>query len=1040
MSHVDFLFDVASWTIVADRGIGPAREMRGEDMSIMRNLLSRRLVVFLVTALAILAAAPTEVAADSSSDGGGAGLVRAAEDALSYLRGTRDDTHDGPLPTDCVLDGIEWRDGLPHLKLTLNVASEDWTLAPTALEEIARGLADALDPLREAAGLVVLARRDGTDTYRPLDDYVPVVVPGIYEQPEDEMPSTIERPWTPVPAIGEPEPQATTDYQPSGALSGVVVYTSAGHGWTAGSSSWVLQRPLLLSMIEDYGNIDQLNFFAEYCFAAGATVVPFRPIGHQSREVVLDQDDPEVTYTGAWANSTSSPYYENGRTNSGFSYRFAAASAAETAVARYTPNLPITDFYPVYTWVLDSTNRTTQKYRISHTGGTSEVVVDHRLVGKGWVWLGNYHFAAGTGGFVEISNQSSAGGNAIADAIRFGNGTGDLIGAGPGTISGYPREEEASRYWAESETNVNANGMSSSIYNCCSSDIDDNIGTAARWAREMNNASVGNRWNRVYLEFHSNASSGTARGAVALITGSATTNQALLADIMGEEVEEDMEILDGIVPFEHTWASRPNTYTSSFGAISTTNNGNEFDATIIEVAFHDNTQDAELLRDVKVRDALGRASMHGIIKFLNSISGGAVPLAFPPDRPRRVQVVHNGSGGIVVSWQAPLSGEAYGDPAAGYRVFRSSDGYGFDSGQDVGNVVSAVLNDIAADTTTYLRVAAYNAGGRSLPSETLAVRRPATGPAEVLIVNGFDRVDRLMNSRQTIPAGTFDRQIARRVNSFDYTVQHATALSAAGVSFDACANEAIIDGTVQLGDYTAVVWILGEESVADRTFDNTEQSRVTAYLNGGGGLFVTGSEIAWDLDAQNNGRIFFENLLGGNYLGDDAATYDAAGSGGILSGVGSFTFAPASGAPYDVEFPDSIGPLGGAATVVSYLGGSNDSAGIQLDAGTYRVVMFGFPFETITLASKRTEIMTQVMDFLVLPATPPADYDDDLDVDMNDYAHLQECMSGSFVPQNEPECQDAKLDADSDVDDNDLSIFIGCMSGANVPADPLCAN
>ena len=32
---------------------------------------------------------------------------------------------------------------------------------------------------------------------------------------------------------------------------------------------------------EDYGNLEQLNYFVNYLHQAGATVVPFRPVGYQ---------------------------------------------------------------------------------------------------------------------------------------------------------------------------------------------------------------------------------------------------------------------------------------------------------------------------------------------------------------------------------------------------------------------------------------------------------------------------------------------------------------------------------------------------------------------------------------------------------------------------------------------------------------------------------------------------------------------------------------------------------------------------------------
>lgn len=72
------------------------------------------------------------------------------------------------------------------------------------------------------------------------------------------------------------------------------------------------------------------------------------------------------------------------------------------------------------------------------------------------------------------------------------------------------------------------------------------------------------------------------------------------------------------------------------------------------------------------------------------------------------------------------------------------------------------------------------------------------------------------------------------------------------------------------------------------------------------------------------------------------------------------------------------------------------------------------------------------------PPPVPGDFDDDGDVDMDDFGHFQWCLSGSSVPQPDPACAGARLDGDSDVDEADLILFLECMSGANVPADPDC--
>jgi hypothetical protein len=70
--------------------------------------------------------------------------------------------------------------------------------------------------------------------------------------------------------------------------------------------------------------------------------------------------------------------------------------------------------------------------------------------------------------------------------------------------------------------------------------------------------------------------------------------------------------------------------------------------------------------------------------------------------------------------------------------------------------------------------------------------------------------------------------------------------------------------------------------------------------------------------------------------------------------------------------------------------------------------------------------------------TPRPDFDLDRDVDADDLAHFEYCLSGPAVPQNDPGCDDALLDGDSDVDQQDFAIFQRCYSGEMNPADPGC--
>ncbi len=909
----------------------------------------------------------------------GADFARLA-DAVGYLAAGGAGDVEAVLPPGTTLDRWAWVEQRANIDMTLPAGSDIGLLTALNVEHVYDVLAAVVDPQRLTGGLVIRARIGPEGEYIPLEAFA-APEHSAFARAAEAREQSAPAPPMPAPADGRTTeslagPVAGAGTQPAGALSGVIVYCSAGHGWTAGSSYWYLQRGLLLDMVEDYGNIDQLNYFVHYLFNAGATVVPFRPVGYRHTEIVLDNDDTGVTYTGVWNNSTATTeYYENRATLSGVPYRWANAAASESATARYTPTIPETGFWPVYCWTRDGTDRVRQTYRIRHSGGVSSVVIDHRMVGKGWIWLGNYHLTAGTGNYAEITNVSPDAGVVIADAIRFGNGMGDVVRPGPGTASGYPRDEECSRYWAESELGNNAVGFSSTIWDGSGDDGSDNVGTAARWAAAMNRETYNDdRWRSIYIEFHTNAAGCSpapcsAKGTICLVSSSApTTYQTEYATILGDKVEADMRLIQS--QFEYPWGLRSNPYAGGYGAISTYNNDNEFDATIIEVAFHDNVEDAANLLNPKVRNAVARSTLQGMIKFLNSLPGSTVPLAYPPEAPENVRAVHNGAGGVIVSWNAPPSGGANGHAATGYRIYRSSNGYGFDAGTPVGNVLSATLTDIPAGTTTYLRVAATNAGGESMPSETLAVRLPAGGPTEVLIVNGFDRVDRAGCPTQTIPAGTMKRPIVWRMNTFDYLVQHGEAIAAAGRSFDTASNEAIANGSVALSGYKAVVWICGEESTADSTFTSTEQSIVTTYLNGGGSLFVSGSEIAWELDNQNRGRSFYRDVLRAVYAADDANTYQATGAtGGILADVSVFSFDPAGGAPYAADAPDALTAGTGAAIALDYVGGAGTGAAVQYDSGVYKTVVFGFPFECITSSAVRSAIMTRVLDFLIVP--PP---------------------------------------------------------------------
>lgn len=773
--------------------------------------------------------------------------------------------------------------------------------------------------------------------------------------------------------------------QPAGSLSGILVFCNGGHGWTAddfdstpgdGDFGWYTQRGLTNGIVEDYGNLDQLNMFAIACFNAGATVIPMRPLGEQSIERIVDNDDPGATYTGAWSDSTSTIYYGS---PSDVPYRFASKSATETATARFTPNLPAAGYYPVYTWVRAGSDRTDQLYRVVHSGGAMEIRVNHRRVGNGWVWLGNHYFEAGTSGYVEVSNLQKPGETGtyvFADAIRFGNGMGD-IARPPAGVSGYPREEESARYWIQS---MIGQGGDTTVYDLAGGDdYDDSLVAPPRMSRAMNREAEGTFYDRIHLSFHTNCCS--ARGAMGLINTVPTPDQAIFAAMVNAEVEADAEALDSGVEFPGDWSDTSgDTLTGGYGEISNNSLSNEMCATIIEVGFHDTAADADFLRDPKFRWVAARSSAKSIIRFLNQQGGGAVPLAFPPGTPTHLRARNAGGGAVTVSWNAPPALTAVGDPPTGYVVYRSTNGRGFGDPVTVAGAgtTSITIPGLSPGQVYHFQVASTNAAGESPSSESAAVR---VGAPNVLLVNGFDRLDaalsvgvvRSTNLGSTAGGGGVALlQRPLQMNAGDYAAEFAPALVAAGVTFDGASNEAVVSGAVPLSGYAAVVWALGNESTADETFSDAEQALVAAYLNAGGRLFASGSEIAWDLDRftgpSASDRAFFNTYLGADYVGDDAETFTVQGSIGpslIFDGVGSFSFDPALGARYGAFYPDRVTAIGaGASVCMTYSGGFGGNAAVQLDTGTFRTVYFGFPFECITSPAVRADIMTRIFAFL----------------------------------------------------------------------------
>lgn len=172
----------------------------------------------------------------------------------------------------------------------------------------------------------------------------------------------------------------------------------------------------------------------------------------------------------------------------------------------------------------------------------------------------------------------------------------------------------------------------------------------------------------------------------------------------------------------------------------------------------------------------------------------------------------------------------------------------------------------------------------------------------------------------------------------------------------AASNEAVLEGDLRLADYPVVIWLVGDESLADHTFTAAEQALLKSYLDGGGHLIISGSEVAYDLGKNGNGTSWLASL-GAVYQADSANQSTAKGAG-PLSALGSFGFG-GQGAPYLEDFPDVVTTSTGATTVLQYANGMAAAVG---KAG--KSVVVGFPLEVIDDPARLTDVVAALIGFV----------------------------------------------------------------------------
>ncbi len=175
-----------------------------------------------------------------------------------------------------------------------------------------------------------------------------------------------------------------------------------------------------------------------------------------------------------------------------------------------------------------------------------------------------------------------------------------------------------------------------------------------------------------------------------------------------------------------------------------------------------------------------------------------------------------------------------------------------------------------------------------------------------------------------------------------------------------------------LQNYQAVIWSC---EWAFPSLDSSDRASISSYLDGGGKLFVSGQDLAWDLgdptgtsfvESGGASKVFLENYLKTKYINDDAAFSSLTGvaNDSIGSDLSISRFEPLRTSAQ--QYPDVIDTTGGSTFSFKYSGGGfNGKGGAVLYNKSYKLAFFSFGgFEAITDSVKRLVVMERILKWM----------------------------------------------------------------------------
>lgn len=702
------------------------------------------------------------------------------------------------------------------------------------------------------------------------------------------------------------------------------------HGWyfeaNPKGSQWQWQRPCLFQIVEDTYTLGYvLPYVVPMLENAGANVLLPRERDMQYHEVVVDNDMPgdylyeEINGEGcAWMGGDSlgfankkKMYVEGDHPFRMGTYRQVKVEKEKSAEAHWVPEIPEDGEYAVYVSyhsLPESSNAA--HYIVKHMGGTTEFVVNQKMGGGTWIYLGTFRFREGlhpSSGMVVLTNQSKSGKYVTADAVKFGGGMGNIgrpVVTAEGdtvvSVSERLRYLEGARYWLQWA------GYPDSIFsrNGGLNDYKDDYMSRGEWVNALLGGSekaeqLTGKGIPVDMAFglHTDAGqllSDTIVGTLAIymsesqgrknyLNGQRRLAGRDLTDMIQTQVVEDIRRV-----YRSDWTRRKMVDASYYEARVP-----EVPTMLLELLSHQNYTDMRYGLDPNFRFFVSRSIYKAILKFIafqNKTDYVVQPL---PVKNFSVEFFDKKMSKAFLSWESVEDSLETSAVPTKYVVYTSRNESGWDNGTVVENANFTMPIDSGA--VYNFKVTALNDGGESFPSEVLSICHGVSAKTAV-IINGFDRVSApdcfdtgdfsgfLDDKDQGVPdhydlsyvgkqIGFRKRQKFRsnadpghgscRVdyegvvvagNTFDFPVLHGKSIKNAGYSYVSCSQSAITEGNFNIRKYAFVDLILGEqkETVVGKEsrfkiFPKPLQEELRTYLNHGGRLYASGAYIASDI-------------------------------------------------------------------------------------------------------------------------------------------------------------------------------------------------